>query len=179
MEDEAIEQVDKELQNLEIETRKRRGRPPKTTPKIEIPESVLNKLTANEMMQLIRSISSIFDFLHTKYIEWMEEAEGARYASLYQSARQNILNEYMETISQFENKLNQLENAINSLKQIQQQPQMQMQLLQDPRIRALMLVIAETLLKDNKIYEKIRPFLVSTLMGDISIGEGDSSGQTQ
>jgi flagellar biosynthesis/type III secretory pathway protein FliH len=162
-----------QIQSLESEVvpetrRKKRGR--ETT---DIPKE-LEEMSGSDVVKIL-------EFLHRKYLSWMTEAEGSKYATLYKSAKEDALKETLEAYAELQ-KTNQalierLERLVESLEnRLVAQPAVQPQevaketakelkksLLDDPRVRALLYVVADYFMGKNPELAKYRAIVANIL----------------
>ena len=166
---ELYEAIDSEIEGKAVEVvRKSRRRRKKDEDEMPLP---LDKLSGREVIQIL-------DFLHKRYLSWMTEAESAKYATVYKSAKEEALKESLEMYAEIQKQNQQLIEQLNKLiERLQQQQQVQPQqiaketvqemkksLLDDPRVRSLLFVLLESFLGKNETYQKFRPFLARILI---------------
>lgn len=162
-----------EVEKIEEETglekkKKKRGR------RIDDEEAPLSlqKLSGEETVRIL-------DFLHRRYLSWMTEAEGTKYAGLYRTAKEEALREALETYTEIQKQnqqlLERMEKLIQTLEgklttapqtqEIAQQTaeQIKKSLLDDPRVRSIIFIGLESLFGNNPQYQKYRNFILSLL----------------
>lgn len=175
---EEVEKIEEEA-GLE-KKKKKRGR------RIDDEEAPLSlqKLSGEETVRIL-------DFLHRRYLSWMTEAEGTKYAGLYRTAKEEALREALETYSEIQKQnqqlLERMEKLIQTLEaklttapaqEIAQQTaeQIKRSILDDPRVRSLLFIGLESLFGNNPQYQKYRNFLLSLLFPEaMTPKEGESS----
>lgn len=174
--EEDVEAVEEAIEG-EIPKVKRRGRPKKNEVE-EIPLT-LEKLSGRDVVNIMR-------FLHRQYLSWLREAEASKYTDLVTRIRSETMEEskkiYDYIINEYEQRLQQheavLKEILEKLSNIQPaQPQQQptpppithsiKELLEDRRVRSLLYVVLDTWLKNNPDYQKYKPLIAHTLLGDI------------
>jgi len=172
-------------QEMVTETRKRK-RSRDTT---DIPKE-LDQMSGSDVVKIL-------EFLHRKYLSWMTEAEGSKYATLYKSAKEDALKETLEAYAELQ-KTNQalmerLERLIESLEsklvaQSAVQPQevaketvkeLKKSLLDDPRVRAILYVVADYFMGKNPELAKYKPIVASILLPEaVEANPSSSTGET-
>ncbi len=148
------------------------GRKRKKNNDIEMPIS-LRELSGEDVIE-------VFRFLHRQYLSWMSEAEASKYTDIVRQIRSETVDEtkkiYDYIISEYEKKLEEYSKTLEIMSKrleelstrIQQPGQpIQVSILEDRRVRALLFPLLDTLLKNNPDYEKYKPLLAQVLLGDI------------
>lgn len=139
------------------------GEIPKITPRrkprrieAEIPKE-LGALSGDNVVK-------IMEFLHKKYLSWLREAESTKYVDVVRSIREETVNEinkfysevfksYEERFRKHEEMLEKLTNMIDDLysrisivrEGEQERVLVKQNILDDPRVRALLYIISEAL----------------------------------
>ena len=157
-EDIDVNEIDKYIpQGDESESKKKRKSKGLEAP---VPES-LSKLSGDEVLRIL-------DFLHRKYLSWLTEAEGAKYSSIYKSAKEEALKEVLdlqaELQKQIQSQIEQLEKISASLQERISAPMPKISLLDDPRIRALIYLAFETIASKNPELQKYKPIAQAILL---------------
>ena len=153
---EEVERIEKEAQITPRRRRKREEEEP-----LE-----LSRLSGEEVVRIL-------DFLHRRYLSWMTEAESTKYAGVYKTAKDEALKEALETYAEIQKQnqelISRLEKLITVLAervstQPPQQPVEQVRsILDDPRVRGIVFIILETLLRDKPTYQEMRKLLIPLL----------------
>jgi len=172
-------------QEIVTETRKRRRGREIT----DIPRE-LEQMSGSDVVKIL-------EFLHRKYLSWMTEAEGSKYATLYKSAKEEALKETLEAYAELQKTnqvlLERLERLVESLEnRLVSQPAVQPQevaketvkelkksLLDDPRVRALLYVVADYFMGKNPELAKYKPIVASILFPEaVETNPSTSTGET-
>lgn len=137
---------------VEEERRERRGRRRKYEVKVD-PEP-LKKLTGDEVVQL-------FDYLHMRYLSWINEAEASKYFNVTQRAFEEALRRQETVLSQLSEQFGKVlgekvGEALEAIERRIQQIEQRMEKLEtkpvtvDERLLALGLAVADALIpKDH------------------------------
>lgn len=149
---------------------RRRGR----KPKLEEEVVSLSKLSGEETVKIL-------DFLHRRYLSWMTEAESTKYANIFETAREKALEDVLKTYSEIQKQnqemISKLVEAIDSInKRLAELPQITAQqttqqtitqvksVLEDPRVRALLLLCFEALAPKLNINEDLKNLIRAILL---------------
>jgi len=173
MNPELYEEIDKEVEGKAVEiertTRRRRRRRSEDD---EMPLS-LDKISGREVVEILR-------FLHRHYLSWMTEAESTKFSTVYRSAKEEALKEtldlYNELHKQVSVVVDKLEKITERLEKLEARTtttqetakktveEIKKSILDDPRVRSLLLVLLETTLGKNEQYKKFRPLIAKILL---------------
>jgi len=172
MESELIteEEVEKISEEVEVKPKKKR----KT---VSIPQS-LESLSGRDVLEML-------EFLHRRYLSWMTEAEGAKYTTLYRQVREEALKEVIETYTEIQKQNQELINRLTQLTETLQKTfsptsqvvqavaetaarqtveEVRRSILDDPRVRALILIALDYISEREPRLKKYLPFAQAVLM---------------
>lgn len=174
------EEIEREAEITTAGVGKRRGRKRQNE---ELPQE-LGRLSGSEVIRIL-------DFLHRRYLSWMVEAEGAKYTSVYKTAREEALKDVMETYAEIQKQNNQLlermEKLIQALEgKLTAQPtiiaqqtaeQLKRSIFDDPRVRSMIFIGLESLFGNNPNYQRLRDFIISVLFPEaVARQQGEAQG---
>jgi len=177
------EEAEKISEEVEIRPKKRKVK------QLNLPQS-LESLSGREVIDIL-------EFLHRKYLSWMTEAEGAKYGTLYRQVREDALKETLEVYTEIQkqnqeliNKLTQLTDTLQKMvggqvvvQQVAEEAakatvqEVKRSILDDPRVRALLYIVADYMSEKAPGLKKYLPFIQAILLPE-SVQQQETSEPT-
>ncbi|MEM4619777.1 MAG: hypothetical protein QW607_06135 [Desulfurococcaceae archaeon] len=175
--DQEIEDIEKKIENrIESETRiKKRRRTDEDQP-IE-----LERMSGREAVKIL-------DYLHRKYLSWLREAEASKYVDIVRSIRSETLKEvdefYNNIVKTYEDRITALENTIMKLNEtvknltdlistVRESGKIEVKhgetidrILNDDRVKSLILIVYNILKKKIPELREIEPIVLYTFLPD-------------